>query len=297
MENEVGLSEEYLAECRLKGARAERTFNKALDEIASRVDLKPEHLAEIRKTKILLACETVPTLEAMLGRLENSGKNPGGKVRDAVAGRLYDLLGWHSKGGFTHISNGGTRSILVGVKGEEAADREYLGGFLSEIGHSIVRSLGEFREGEYTLDRNVSEFYDIAFSWWTDPLGPNALMAILRQHDFYLRHERDREFLKKRAYKVTEVLSSSERASRISAPEAYRALIKPKFSNPALVGGASICYRLAEEVARRKACAPEEVFDDLTGIAGKALYDSAVDFTSPDAFVESVSARLDDYLV
>ncbi len=293
---ELGLSEECLAECRLKRARAERTFKRALEDIARRIDLKPEHLRTIKETDIVLASGALPRLEEMIGRLEG-GTSTDFEVGSAAADKLYEMRDWFKDGTFCYVCNGPVRKILVGSKGESLSDRGYTAGMTSEIAHSMVRSAGQFRgEGRLELHPGVSECYDLVFSCSKRHPPKYTAVGTMLSHYFLSYEEAFRED-PGRCIKSLAV-REGDGALRALSPRLIRNSFEglSRYDNRNHLLGRSIGWQLLCKVRERRGCASSDALDALPGVLGKAMYDEAVDFSTPDAFVESVTARLDDYL-
>lgn len=296
MVSELGLSEECLAECRLKRARAERTFKGALEDIASRIDLKPEHLRTIKETDIVLASGALPRLEEMIGRLA-SGISADFEVGSAAADKLYEMRDWFKDGTFRYVCNGPVRKILVGSKGESLSDRRYLAGMTSEIAHSMVRSAGKFRgDGHLELHPGVSECYDLVFSCSKRQPPKYTAVGTMLSH-YFLKYEEAFREDPDRCIKSLAV-REGDGALRALSPRLIRNSFEElsRYGNRNHLQGRSIGWQLLCKVKERMGCASSDALDALPGVLGKAMYDDSVDFSSPDAFVESVTARLDDYL-
>lgn len=273
MEIELELSEEYLAECKQKRERAERTFNESLEDITSRIDLHPAHLKEVRDTPIVLASETLPVARDMLYHIKDEGGDfkIAGVVMDA--GELRQFHRRLSEGHFCYSSTDDrTLGVIVCRRGEADMSQHYRAGIQAEVAHAIVHTAKPYREGDFQLDLNVSEFYDAVLTYWVRPISLDnlAMNWMLCDVSFQRKPIRSMVMLNR---------------VRSQVPD-----------EPTQVGARSIAWTLMKEMAGKLDLPIKDTLGYLPSIAGKALYDSRVDFSSPEAFVESVTARLDDYL-
>ena len=296
MESAAGVADEHARKAR---ERAGRLFDEAITELSDLIDLDPGHLDLLRRTDLLIASETRQIIREMLDDAE------GGLYREEGGGRVVstqslEALDRHLRGDFSFLftNNADCYSIVIGEHAEATSDDEYRGGLLAELAHAVVRTLGRFRAEGFSLDGSVSEFYDLAFSWQRKRATPKQLIALMRLSDFHVQNGHDREYVKsvaRRAPKILRMLGVEE-DNVLGEADVYRVLRSCKYRNQHHVGGASIAWRLANRITGCKQCSVRETLPYLTKVAGKTLYDPAVDFSSPEAFLETVSTRLDDYL-
>ncbi len=290
------LSEEYLADMEEKRERVERLFKEALDEVANVVTLSPNHEKILEDTKILLACETRPVLEEMISK-EDEGLYHAEDGEKVVLTKHLCALDKRLQGDFSYMfTNKDGFSIVIGEEAEASSDEEYKAGLMAELAHVVVHTLSDFRADDFELDGSVSEFYDLALSWQFKRTTPKQLTALMRLSDFHVKNGHDREYVKDVARRAPKTMAIFGAEDSMTVTDVYKVLRSSQYRNQEHVGGASIGWRLATEIAERKECSVRDTLPDLTIIAGKAMYDNSVDFSSPEAFVESVSARLDEYL-
>lgn len=297
-------------ECAEKRARAERIFNEVVDELAGCCPLLPEHVEIVRNTPVELASEEVPLLETALEGIEGVPPDVLTEMLTLEEAASLDFcrmkLSFFRDHDFAYWFYGGT--IIIGQAGERFADEKYKRSMAAELGHAISHTAWPFRGQDSKLDLGVSEFYDYAFTSLYEPEAGISEM---------IRHSRLASLC--RAH--SQHSSSPLEAARKAVPEAM-AVISP--DSPPITGedaefvdefqdvvldifsvydndqthtdGLVIMWEVLDEVSSILDCSHERAMLYLPHLACNALYDNAVDLSSPEAFVETVKARLPEYL-
>ena len=290
-------------ECGEKRERAERTLNEVLDELASRCPLLPDHIEAVRTTPISLACEEVPQLEEVLQGVEGIPSWLLSKEDKSSLDSCKMKLSWFRDEEFLYWYFG--RAIIIGVAGEALPDREYKQTMVAEVAHAIAASAGPYREGEFILDLGVGEFYDYSLTLLYDSdaeLSENIRTSKLAS--LYKSYSKQSSSLQEAALKATpEVLSVllpgqpplSEEELKFFTTFAFDCFLVLE-ADPDHVDAAIIAYELFGAVSQYLGCSDKEALLYLPKIACKALYDTEVDFSSPEQFVETVKPRLPEYL-
>ena len=211
------------------------------------------------------------------------------------------------------------KGVLVGIACESEPEEKYRLGFTAELGHAVCELV---RGDGLPLDKGVSEFYDVAaqlvhqtsprpdddglaqrcesmiadtyfariYTDYTARCGSfDETVALLAREDVCGRVS-DEEFAARCA--DAETLAAYEtRCSCVREMLSLYARDKPEH-----VAGKRIAHDLRTAAAKLSGLRLEESLPLLVLIAGKALYDPAVDFSSEDGFLRTVKERLPDYL-
>ena len=281
-----------------KRIRARRLFNEQLEGLAQRMNLKPEHLELVQGAPIELASEKIPFLEECLDQVLGDGE---------AYNRINETLSMFRNEAFFFDPFSGGR-ICVGLKGEVSSDETYGDGVASELVHTVLYWLPLYRSEEFALDSGVGEFYDAIFNWERDSEALEASIWIAHLSDLYLKFGEVFENLRIAAnhaveYAIPKIAAPNlqvyEKRGRelILEDSIYSTFVNTmRPDTPEHIVGQALAWQLAEDIISHVDCSIEEAFLSLTTIAQEALYDNAVDFSSPEQFVETVKPRLPEYL-
>ncbi len=224
-----------------------------------------------------------------------------------------------SKWAYCHDAD--VKGVLVGIACESEPEESYRLGFTAELGHAVCELV---RGDGLQLDKGVSEFYDVAaqlvhqtsprpdddddglaqrcenmiadtyfarlYTDYTARCGSfDETVALLAREDVCGKVS-DEEF-SARCADAGFMGEYEKRCSYVAEMLSLYARDKPEH-----VAGKRIAHDLRTEAAKQSGLRLEESLPLLVLIAGKALYDPDVDFSSEEGFVRTVKERLQDYL-
>lgn len=226
----------------------------------------------------------------------------------------------------THHTEGeyaGEGHIYIGFEGEKFRDDLFEHAVTAELGHHILRT------ARPDANSGISELYDFSLSWWVMEELPDYFdhgCMKLRLSDFLTEHqdgEQNSYTLAERA--VAGILSTDngryELLSYFFGDEYIDHFIKmevlptPDNVKTELAGilfrqfgqmltdenhtiGWALAWKLLQEIERLTGHKAKgiEAHHRLTDVTVKAMYDDAVDFTSPERYIETVVPKLPEYL-
>lgn len=222
--------------------------------------------------------------------------------------------------GWAYCRDADVRGVLIGVAAESEPEDEYRLCFSAELGHAVSDLI---RGDGLQLDAGVGEFYDVAaqVACLTSPaldagdsLAEKCQGFILNLHIARLYSDymdRCGSFDEAVALMAREdicgKISEEEFAARCADAGfmgdyekrcSYVAELLSLYARdkPEHVVGKRIAHDLRTAAAKHSGLMLEESLPLLVLIAGKALYDTEVDFSSEGAFVRTAKERLSDYL-
>ena len=313
---------------------AERLFASELERIAESFPMKEEHLEDLRKnTTFRLGRDDLNELEERKQESEEAGRKLtttfSGKVlkmyltlagkraeweelisrNQRAAKRYQEMIDECSSWSFSYDPEGSDITIYPLGERKITNQRSFSSGIMAELGHAVIMSAGSYREGEFQLHEAVSEFYDIAFQMYkffdmqelsSEELeGLDSTLLIMRFADYYHVGMERYGSVGEAAYHA---------ATTMCAPLSddfdfmgLFQLVHTHFevfaaSRPEHSAALALAIRLMPSMSRETGLALEELLPHLMTVAMSALYDPEVDFSSPEGFVETVIARLPEYL-
>lgn len=252
-------------------------------------------------------------------RLDSSPPGTVSLTDEIYAFRFLPFSHAHHTGG----EYAGEGHIYIGFDGENYLEGVFEHAITAELGHHVLRT------ARPDANSGISELYDFSLSWWVMEELPDYFdhgCMKLRLSDFLTEHqdgEQNSYTLAEQAvagilstdngrYELLsyffgdeyidhfikmEVLPTPDNVKTELAGILFRQFSQMSYEENHTTGWA-LAWKLLLEIERLTGHKGKgiEAHHRLTDITVKAMYDDAVDFSSPERYIETVVPRLPEYL-
>lgn len=295
-------------ECAEKRERAERILKKQMGELELMLECVGVEFPAVwweylhNNVNLSLASEALPALEGL-----SMGPHIDMKAWADLA--MIKVEYQRSRAFYTHL--GHTiflpMTIHLGLNKESAPDEELRYLLSAELAHAlsdfIIKEVHELPRSDA-----VAEFYEVAFSWWTQsPEEQDCLFKNMKAHHQYYHCFKPGADITEMASEAVKLVYPGDSLSNSDFEEEMELatwclnklgevypLDDNGNHNPHVIAG-SMVWEFLEDISEHTGKPKEECFPELTRVAGKALTDIKY-FRIPALYALILGLKLPEYL-